>query len=306
MNNHAACLVGTAIGDSLGMPFEMKDPDHPLFKDWDGNHLQGKHHKLNPGQFTDDTQMSLAMTKSLIRCNGFDPVDMAKAYLEWYQTGARGMGGTTRVAMQALEKGVPYHSSGVHLGPTGIPVGGNGTAMRAAPMGVFFHRDLEQVKINIRTDAEITHRVEECILGGIAVAIGAALLTRKDATPKSLISKVVEHLPDSATKQHLLVANRLAEKDVPPDIAMQTIGTSGYVVESVAAAFYCVSRHFGYKNIVVNAVKGGGDADTIAAMAGGLAGIYFGLDGIPQEYKDVVEEFDNLCKLDERLREGPK
>jgi ADP-ribosylglycohydrolase len=306
MNNECACLVGTAIGDSLGMPFEMKAPQNPMFKDWDGNFLQGTYHKLEPGQFTDDTQMSLAMTKSLLRSNGFDGPDMARAYLEWYQTGARGMGGTTRTAMQSLERGVPFDKSGVHLGPTGIPVGGNGTAMRACPMGVYFRRDLDQVKANIRIDASITHQVEECILGGVAVAVGAALLARSEATPKDLIKKVVEHLPDSATKQHLLVASRLAEKDIAPTIAMEVIGTSGYVVESVAAAFYCVSRHYGYRNIVVNAVKGGGDADTIAAMAGGLAGIYFGLDGIPEEYKKVVEEYDNLCKLDRLLCEGPK
>src|ERR1700722_7870979 len=131
-------LLGTAIGDALGMPFEGLKPEHPSLQAWDGKTFlpsrerpptyYGSHLSINAGQYTDDTQMTLMVAQSLLEKKGFDPDDLARCYVDWIASGrARGFGRTTQLAIQALQEGKHWSESGV---PGSF---GNGTAMRAAP-----------------------------------------------------------------------------------------------------------------------------------------------------------------------------
>jgi ADP-ribosylglycohydrolase len=87
-------LLGGAIGDALGVPFEKKLVDDPLLVNWDGRSFLGsEHHKLLPGQYSDDTQLSIEVAESLIANNGFNPDDLAARYVDWMVSGrARGWG----------------------------------------------------------------------------------------------------------------------------------------------------------------------------------------------------------------------
>jgi ADP-ribosyl-[dinitrogen reductase] hydrolase len=139
-----ATLVGCAIGDALGNPFEMFPADKPALVEWDGQFKAGgTFWKGNAGQYTDDTLMSIALTKSLIQCNGFDPTDVAQEYLAWYNTGnTRGIGTTTAGAMVNLKQGMDYKNSGLTHSYDGLPAAGNGTAMRASPIGLVYRNDI--------------------------------------------------------------------------------------------------------------------------------------------------------------------
>lgn len=299
-----ATIVGTAIGDSLGMPFEMKKPTFPPLMAWNGNYsdsIASKWHNLKSGQWTDDTQMSIYLTESLVRMNGFDPDDVAKSYLAWFESGdCRGMGGTTRDALTKVKNGASWKESGM----TGEKIGGNGTAMRAAPIGIFYRNDLNKVIEVVSTDAIITHNVPEAIAGSIAIAVANALLVTRQAEPKNIIDAVLPFIPPSAVRQHIVVAKRILAEDLDGEAGLRILGTMGYVVETVAAALYCVSKYTTYQNTVIAAVKGGGDADTTAAIAGAMAGSYYGLEGIPEKYRKGVEAFDMLRVLDDKLFHG--
>ena len=128
-----SCLLGLAIGDALGMPFEGLPSwvVGPVLDRIQGFHESG-HRELGAGQWTDDTQMTLCLVRSLVRCGRLDPEDVAREYLGWFQSGdVRGIGGTTKSAMARLEAGAGWHESGT----AGEYAAGNGTAMRAAPLG---------------------------------------------------------------------------------------------------------------------------------------------------------------------------
>src|SRR5277367_1079746 len=103
-------LLGTAIGDALGVPFETKLPNFELLTAWDGETFLGsEHHKLQPGQFSDDTQMSLMVAESLIDNHGFNPTDLAARYVDWIVSKrARGYGKTTLLAVHNLINGKSY------------------------------------------------------------------------------------------------------------------------------------------------------------------------------------------------------
>jgi ADP-ribosylglycohydrolase len=154
-----ATLVGCAIGDALGNPFEMKPMASPLLKEWDRLFKKGGTcWKGEPGQYTDDTLMSIALAASIIEKGGFDPYHVAANYLAWFKSGnTRGIGSTTAGAMLHLKLGASWKESGVTHNPDGRPSGGNGTAMRASPIGLWYRKNPEKLLESAMQDAIITH-----------------------------------------------------------------------------------------------------------------------------------------------------
>ena len=298
-----ATLVGCAIGDALGNPFEMKPAASPFLTKWDGLFKAGgTFWKGEAGQYTDDTLMSMALAASLLEHKGFDAEDVAKKYLAWYESGnTRGIGTTTASAIVRLQLGARWQESGITHMPDGEPAGGNGTAMRASPIGLFYRNDPMNLMKSAMADASITHNAHEPKMGSVAVALAVGFLANGTHSNVGVLDEVKGVLANSEVKSRLEMAYQLLEEQVPADQALATLGTSGYVVETVASAFYCFAATDSFKDAVVMAVKAGGDTDTTAAIVGALAGTYYGLDAVPSEYKDQVENFDLLQALTDEL-----
>ena len=299
MSKTIATLVGCAIGDALGNPFEMKPASNPLLMSWDGLFKAGgTFWQGEPGQYTDDTLMSIALSKSLIQCGEFDPEDVAREYLAWYNTkNTRGIGSTTAESIVNLKLGKTWTDSGALFQPDGTPTGGNGTAMRASPIGLFYRNEPEMLMISAVKDATITHNSHEPKMGSVAVALATALLANGTTDTMDVMETVAEIISDSEVKERLVMAMDNLKNGVEPEQALAEIGTSGYVVHTVGAAFYCLGATDNFKDAVVMAVKAGGDTDTTAAIVGALAGTLYGLEEIPNEYKDTVENFQLLQDL---------
>lgn len=299
-NKRLATLVGCAIGDALGNPFEMKPPISPALIEWDGMFKAGgTFWKGEAGQYTDDTLMSIALSKSLLQSAGFDPEDVAKEYLAWYETGnTRGIGMTTAEACHRLSDGVEWQQSGL----TGLDKAGNGSAMRASPIGLVYRNDLDALITYAMIDASITHNSNEPKMGSIAVALGTAYLALNVEDDRyNVLEEVIYVLEDSDVKAKLLEAKFHLDSGTDFKTALAEIGSSGYVAETVAAAFYCLNKTDSFKDCVIMSIKCGGDTDTTAAVAGALAGTHYGLDAIPDEYKNQVENFQLLQDLTDEL-----
>jgi ADP-ribosyl-[dinitrogen reductase] hydrolase len=302
MTNKIATLVGCAIGDALGNPFEMLPATNPQLQNWDGFFREGATFwkRANRYQYSDDTLMTMTLSASLLEHNGFDPEDVAKKYLAWYDSGnTRGIGATTATAIARLKMGATWQESGLTHSFDGRPAGGNGTAMRASPIGLFYRKDLSKIIEVAVADASITHNSDEPKMGSVAVALATALLSYGDP-PLSVWTEVLEVLPDCVVKQKLELAKNEWLNGTEHSAALANIGVSGYVPETVGAAFYCLRATNSFKDAVVMAVKAGGDTDTTAAIVGALAGTYYGLDDIPEEYKGV-ENFELLQALTDEL-----
>lgn len=288
-----ATLVGCAIGDALGNSFEMKLANYQPLVEWDGLFKEGGTFWWGqPGQYTDDTLMSMALTASLLEHRGYNPDDAAQKYLAWMESGnTRGIGGTTAAALTRVKLGAHHTESGLILNADGTPVGGNGTAMRASPIGLAYHHDLNRLLEVAMEDASITHNSLEPKLGSIAVALGTALLANRTVSPQSVVYQIADLLPDSVLKSKLELVQKWLEQGTDLSTiateALAEIGTAGYVPETVGAAFFCLGASSNFKDCVVMAVKGGGDTDTTAAIAGALAGTWYGVEGIPEEYNSV-------------------
>lgn len=276
-------LVGLAIGDALGMPFGATVEG---VTSWDGSYQASARHGLGPGQWTDDTVMARLLAESLVFCGGYFPRDAADRYLHWYQQGpafARGMGRSTRAALENLAQGVPWAESGV------ISTG-TGAAMRAAPLGFFYQEDPNTARAFASLDAKITHRSVEAEQGAIAIAVGVALLASGRATPETVVGKVMPYLASGK------VRNGLGELSLSGNLR----GASG----CVRAAFYAFCSATSFREAVTTAVRAGGDA--IASMTGALAGAYYGESAIPSALVDPLEDVKHLRRLDQTIRSGPR
>ncbi len=303
-----ATLTGLAIGDSLGMPFETHPHTSPDLLRWDGTFWSGapntRQPKRQPGEWTDDTKMALALTRSLIESGGYNPASATSHYIEWYHTGdLRGIGKTTREAMDRIIRGHHWNSSGV------LHAKGNGPSMRIAPMGVFYRSSLITAAEMTRVDAWITHRSQEAQEGAVAVALGIALLAEGTVKKKELLRPILHLLQGGAegfttlTEARLDELNKfLAEGPDHPKVVQYLLdkGTSAVTEQTVPAAFLCFLATDNFKDAVEMAVRAGGDTDTVGAITGALAGTYYGKEQV-EPYLNQLEDADILMELDHML-----
>jgi ADP-ribosyl-[dinitrogen reductase] hydrolase len=290
----AGCLVGLAIGDALGMPFEGMHSQAILAgRSEVREFLPG--FGLAAGQYTDDTKMMLCLAESVVENGRVDPEDIAQRFVAWFDTGdLRGIGITCREAILNLKSRVGWGESG-HRGEWAA---GNGTTMRIAPVGLLDWQDIERLREDCRSTSIITHYNSEAVAGATAVAYVIARLVTGDLNETGLFADAAEFVGPSEVACNLLEAQRLLSSGTSTDVALETLGTGGYVVETVASALYCFLRTpSDFVTTVSSAVLGGGDADTTAAVAGAISGAYNGLLRLPAELVSQVEDSQRLQDL---------
>jgi len=274
----AGSLLGLAIGDALGMPFEgMRAQairqDHGLVSKF----LPAR--GLAAGQYTDDTKMMLCIAESILERGRVDPEDVAERFVEWFDSGdLRGIGGSCLEGILNLKRGIPWRESGRR----GKWAAGNGTAMRIAAMGLVDCYDMERLREHCSATSIITHNNPEAVAGATAVAYAIARLVKGEVETSTLLLETAAFLGPSGVARNLGQAQDLLSANIPIEEALAVLGTSGYVVESVASALYCFSKTPGdFVTTVSSAVMGGDDTDTTAAIAGAISGGQWRLEHAP-------------------------
>lgn len=289
-------LVGGAIGDALGKFAESKLPNYQPLLDWDGKtFLPSEHHGLAANAYTDDGQMSIMVAESLIN-KGFNPDDLAIRYVDWIVSKrARGWGKTTMAAVQNLIAGKHWSESGI------ADSYGNGTAMRAAPFGIWFRNGhLPDLIEACRIDAYITHASQEAVAGSIAVALAAYYAVRQET--QDLLDKIDCYLPDSKVKIAIHGLQSLVESPhIAPSSALAFLGTRADVRMTVPSALYLFCKMKNHQEAVIEAIRAGGDTDTLASIVGALFGAKDGIKGILPVWVEQIEDRSKLLNLDSQL-----
>lgn len=288
-------LLCGAIGDSLGMPFESKPYDYEELLKWDGkSFLPSKYHNLKSGEWTDDSQASVLVAESLINNNGFNPDDLAARYVDWIESGlAKGCGKTTVLAIKRLSNKTHWSESGV-LGSYG-----NGTAMRAAPFGIYFRDNFTTLIKAVKIDSAITHVSPDAEAGALAIALAAAYVANFDT--EDMLERIVEFLPDSDVKKQLTSLQSLIDADhIKPLSALKFLGTKAKVQETVPAALYCFLKMDSFHEGIETSIRAGGDTDTTASIVGALFGSQLNLSEVDPIFHSV-QDFNKLADLDKKL-----
>jgi ADP-ribosylglycohydrolase len=293
------CLLGQALGDALGFVVEARPPDvaQAYVRDWllAGRAGERAHPDFPFGQYSDDTQLARELLISVREGDGWNPAAFAARIAELFRSGADvGAGEGTRGAARRLLAGTSWQESG-----TPPPYAGNGSAMRAAPLGLLFAGDPTALRAAAREQSRITHLDPRCAAGAVAVA-GAALLAAapgpldpaevlrqlavwveaEDASVARAVAGVEAWLPLAPAA----AASRLRAEGADPAHTAPWLGISAFVTPSVAWSLYAFLRTpDDYWATVCTAIAIGGDTDTMGAIAGALAGARLGPDALPPD-----------------------
>ncbi|MGH7517421.1 MAG: ADP-ribosylglycohydrolase family protein [Gemmatimonadales bacterium] len=296
-DQRAGCLLGLALGDALGFVVEAQAPSVAAAYVRDelraGHAGQRGHSSFPFGQYSDDTQLARELLLSLRESGGFDPAALGRRIAALFIEGRDvGAGPGSRGAALRLAAGVPWIEAAAPA-----PYAGNGSAMRAAPIGLLFHDDIPTLIRVAVGQSRVTHQDSRCAAGAVAMA-GAAALAARDGpidAPACLaelaswvrpvdeqIGQAIELVRGWVALEPGEVAAELRAARLDREYMEPWRGVSACVVPSVVWALYSFLRSpDSYWDTVCTAIEIGGDTDTLGAMAGALAGARLGAGALP-------------------------
>ena len=303
-----AVMLGHAVGDALGVPVEFCERNELVEKPVTDMVGYGTY-PYPEGCWSDDTSMSLAALDSLAS-GKLDFDDIMVKFGEWYYddeytpTGEMFDVGTT--CSYAIDNYFAYHKPVEECGLTEERSNGNGSLMRIHPFVMYATATF--LKGNeegywlwmecIKRASALTHAHDRSIMGCYIYGYCLSFLL-KEATRESLIAGIkfagedLDYLPEFEHYKRIFNSN--FEK-----LTVDDIKSTGYVVDTLEAALWCVLTTNNYRDCVLKAVNLGDDTDTVAAVAGGLAGALYGYDAIPKEWLDTLKRRDYIEEMCER------
>lgn len=304
-------IIGLAIGDALGVPVEFKSRQEIAENPVVSMREYGTHNQPI-GTWSDDTSLTLALIDSIIEKNKIDYVDIMDRFSNWLMYNdytARGevfdVGNATSRAIMNYGRGIdPLECGGISEYENG-----NGSLMRILPIAYYLQKQkdnkMESKMEIVHNVSALTHRHPISLIAcGIYVNIALRLLKIEESLYVCVeqgISEAFEfydtEMPDEADNY-----NRLRNLSSFSNLAEEEIKSSGYVVDTLEASIWCLLNTNSYKECVLKAVNLGNDTDTVGSVVGGLAGIYYGSDDIPEEWLDVLVRRQYIEELCEKLQ----
>jgi ADP-ribosyl-[dinitrogen reductase] hydrolase len=295
-------LWGSLVGDALGVPVEFLSRDEVRQNRVTGMRGHGTHHQP-AGTWSDDSSLLLCSAESLVQ-HEFDTQDMGERFRAWYQEEiwtphgrVFDVGVTTSEALRRISKGIRAELAGAD----GQFSNGNGSLMRILPVSLrFTDEPTKQLLDRVHRASAITHRhprsqmacglhalfVRQLLKGSAAsVAFKCALDEFRlfyDADPYW-----AAELDDFQVVLSGDLAGR-AEIDMESD---------GYVIHTLNASLWSLLTTTSFEECVLKAVNLGGDTDTTGCVAGGLAGVLYGLENIPTEWRKSLTRFEDVNRL---------
>lgn len=298
-------LFGVCVGDALGLPVEFESRE---IRDIDPVTSMRGYGTFNqpPGTWTDDSSLTFCLAESL--CHGYDIEDIGDKFCKWliegYWTpygGAFDVGGATNRSIMRLRKGV----SPLESGAKSQMENGNGSLMRILPL-VFYTKnlDLRQRFRIVKEVSSITHAHSQSVIScQIYIEVLKQILDGSDIRTAYENMKPVVREYYRGQKQALEPFDRILEQDITQN-PRDKISSSTYVIHSLEAALWCSLNHTNYKDTVLAAVNLGDDTDSIGAIAGGIAGLAYGYEAIPQEWIWQIARKQDIKDLARRLHDA--
>jgi len=300
-------VMGVVIGDALGLPVQFMTKTE-IKKNQITDMTGGGAFGLEPGAWSDDSSLTLCLAESLYEV-GYNPADIARRFVEWYRDGymtplgeSFDIGGTTSIAMKRLIHGVaPFKA-----GPTDAESNGNGSLMRILPATLFFEHESDYTMIQrICEVSKITHGHPRSQLACSLYSLFVKELLTGSSPQKAydtmrLKSQTVFVNPK--LNKQLSHFKRIISGELP-NLSESEIKSGGYVVESLEAALWSFLTTSSFKEAVLTAVNLGWDTDTVGAITGSMAGVYYGFSNIPAHWLRKLLDYEKILSLTNQFAE---
>lgn len=281
-------LVGLAVGDAVGTTVEFKDRDtFPPITDMVG----GGPFNLPVGYWTDDTSMAICLAESLIEYPELNKTDLLTRFAAWRYEGVNSSTGICfDIGQTTVTSIAEFKRSGSTTNNTEFHHAGNGSIMRLSPV-VAAHFDDPDLAIETAiVQSESTH-------GSIVCLESCELMA--EVLLKALYAETLDEIFDITPRSHWTHTVRKIMGSL--DVDRDHVSSSGYVVDTLHAALWCVKHTDNFKDAILLAVNLGDDADTVGAVTGQIAGAFYGLSRIPETWKLKLHNFSRFIDLTEAL-----
>ncbi|MBD3674250.1 MAG: ADP-ribosylglycohydrolase family protein [Planctomycetaceae bacterium] len=294
------CLLGTAIGDALGLPYEGLSPVR-------AQKILGPPDRyrffLRRGMVSDDTEHSCLVAYALLKSQG-DPsrfqAILARQLRLWILALPAGVGRATAVSLVKLLVGYPPSQSGVYSA-------GNGPSMRSAVIGLI-SEDLEQMKILVSLSSRITHTDPKAEYGALAVALATRLASFETPTSPDIFIRELGHLLGEGSEEFLSLMTSVSESvqaDEKTEEFARKLGLSrgvtGYTYHTVPVALHAWLSHDDFQAAIESVIRCGGDTDTVAAITGGIFGSQVERSGLPEHHLNSLKDWPISVSWIEKL-----
>ena len=299
-------VMGLVVGDALGVPVEFKDREflrkNPVVT-MKGTYI------YSPGTWSDDSSMTLALLDSLK--NELDYKDIMDKFIAWYDKGEYtpngtpyGIGITTRQALSRYKNGI----APLECGGQDERDNGNGSLMRILPILFYLESRYSDRLLNEDESFKIIHNISSLTHGhkrsqiacSIYLAIGSYIMTgtKLNLSVNLGVDSAINYYKEKeGFKDELKHFKRIQDENFK-DLSEDNIKSGGYVVDTLEASIWCLLNTNDYKSCVLKAVNLGGDTDTTGAISGGLAGLRYGYESIPNEWIMSIikrEYIEKMC-----------
>ncbi|WP_027847852.1 ADP-ribosylglycohydrolase family protein [Marinospirillum minutulum] len=297
---YRGALLGLACGDALGAPVEFRRRDS--FEPLTGM-SSGGCWNLEAGQWTDDTSLALCLARSLVEKQGFCAKDQMQRYWRWYSEGYMSCTGDCFDIGNATHRALARFnlSDDPWAGDTNPSMSGNGALMRLAPAVLAAHGQQTLIWRWVIDSTRTTHASPDCIDAALVFANILDRVISGESLRSVLMNPEHPGLPKSTAIQRILNGEYLHLK-------REHLGDGFYVIEALENALWACWQGEDLESTLLLAANLGGDADTVAAIAGQLAGAAYGEEQLPKAWlkklawrKDITDLADALLALNQQL-----
>jgi ADP-ribosyl-[dinitrogen reductase] hydrolase len=286
--------LGLATGDALGAPFEGAAPTETSRWVEEGRVDMSGGHGWAPGEWTDDTAMALLLAESIAEQGLLDTKDLARRYIAWASNRPKGIGFITRAALTGAkdDEDARANAKTCHE-KTGLTAG-NGTVMRAAPIGLAAS-SLEEAVRAAHEDARLTHYDQRAACSSAALC--AALLALGEGSDP--IEAAMAQVGGQAKLE--MVVEAVRERRENPIRSVAGSPEAGTCWATLGVGLFALTKRYPYESGVLWAISLGGDTDTNAAVTGALLGCRDGAGAIPDRWLSPLRERGRIEEVAGRL-----
>ncbi|WP_066634587.1 ADP-ribosylglycohydrolase family protein [Desulfolucanica intricata] len=306
LDQYKGGLFGLAVGDALGATLEFTNREeirqkYGIFKDI----LGGGWLNLEPGAYTDDTEMTLAVARGILDNPNNPYREIGRCFVTWYDTKPKDIGNIIKTAIYNFKKCDSWAeaSQKTHLSLGGRSAG-NGSLMRTLPISfAYWQNKSKMCRIAVQV-SHMTHYDQQAAAACVFYNLLIGLIISGENYDKGDLINIA-----------LIEAKKYCESSLPPlpknywqDIAASVsltenqVWASGYVLDSLIAALWSFYHSETFEESIIKAVNLGDDSDTVGAICGGLAGTYFGYNAIPERWLKVLKNKHFLDQIAQNLR----
>lgn len=306
-NQYLGAIIGHAVGDAMGFPTEFSKREE-LLKNPVIEMIDSPDVGQPAGSWSDDTAMEIATIDSFIQKKCFDYKDIMDKWVKWISKSEYTPTGVTFDIGRTCLKAIKKYCNGtapLQCGSTSINENGNGSLMRILPVALYaYSKKLDDTSIHKLTNevSSLTHAHEVSRLG-CYIYVQFIICLLKGNT-KQEAYKHIQYLDYSAYDMHSLkLYTRILDEQIEVQ-RLDQIKSTGYIVDTLESAIWIFMNAKHYKEAIIASTNIGGDTDTIGAIVGSMAGIYYGFDSIPSNWLDKLQRKDYLIELVDRFEKS--